>query len=136
MRPDRIVVGEVRGAEVSDLMLALNTGHAGGATTVHANGADEVPARLEALGVLAGLPRSAVHSQMAAALDVVVHVVRGERRRVAAIGVLSRGDGDLVTTMPVLQRRSDGWQPGPGAALLGRLLRQRDVPVPTSLGPP
>lgn len=68
MRPDRIVVGEVRGAEVVDLLTALNTGHDGGAGTVHANSATEVPARLEALGALGGLGRGALHSQLAAAV--------------------------------------------------------------------
>ena len=62
MRPDRIVVGEVRGAEVVDLLAALNTGHEGGAGTVHANSPGEVPARLEALGALGGLDRAALHS--------------------------------------------------------------------------
>ena len=74
MRPDRLVVGEVRGAEVTDLLAALNTGHDGGCGTLHANRPAEVPARLEALGVAAGLGRAAVHSQAAAALAVVVHL--------------------------------------------------------------
>ncbi len=68
MRPDRIVVGEVRGAEVVDLLAALNTGHDGGAGTVHANNPAEVPARLEALGALGGLDRAALNSQLAAAV--------------------------------------------------------------------
>uniref|UniRef100_UPI0035D7CECE TadA family conjugal transfer-associated ATPase n=1 Tax=Bacillus thuringiensis TaxID=1428 RepID=UPI0035D7CECE len=76
MRPDRLVVGEVRGAEVTELLAALNTGHEGGCGTVHANAAEHVPARLEALGTAAGLDRTALHSQLAAALSVVVHLVR------------------------------------------------------------
>ncbi|UXA17679.1 TadA family conjugal transfer-associated ATPase [Mycobacterium sp. SMC-4] len=68
MRPDRIVVGEVRGAEVVDLLSALNTGHDGGAGTVHANSPAEVPARFEALAALGGLNRAALHSQLAAAI--------------------------------------------------------------------
>src|SRR6185295_5278595 len=56
MRPDRLVVGECRGAEVVDLLAALNTGHEGGAGTLHANTAGDVPARLEALGLLSGVP--------------------------------------------------------------------------------
>src|SRR6202042_694442 len=79
MRPDRIVVGEVRGAEVVDLLAALNTGHEGGAGTVHANNPDEVPARLEALAALGGLDRAALHSQRAAAVQVRVHVSRDEK---------------------------------------------------------
>lgn len=76
MRPDRLVVGEVRGAELADLLTALNTGHEGGCGTVHANSAADVPARLEALAALGGLSRDAVHAQVAAALQVLVHVRR------------------------------------------------------------
>lgn len=68
MRPDRLVVGEVRGAEVIDLLAALNTGHDGGAGTVHANSPTEVPARLEALAALGGLDRVGLHGQLAAAV--------------------------------------------------------------------
>jgi pilus assembly protein CpaF len=92
MRPDRIVVGEVRGAEVVDLLAALNTGHDGGAGTVHANNPAEVPARLEALGALGGLDCAALHSQLAAAVQVLLHVARDRdgRRRLAEIAVLRR----------------------------------------------
>ena len=95
MRPDRIVVGEVRGAEVVDLLAALNTGHDGGAGTVHANSPGEVPARLEALGALGGLDRAALHSQLAAAVQVLLHVARDRagRRRLSEIAVLRRTDG-------------------------------------------
>lgn len=99
MRPDRLVVGEVRGAEVADLLAALNTGHEGGCGTVHANTAADVPARLTGLALAAGLPLPAVHSQLTAALDVVVHCVRDRagHRRVAEIGVLRPGaDGPTV----------------------------------------
>lgn len=76
MRPDRLVVGEVRGAEIADLLSALNTGHEGGCGTVHANSAADVPARLEALAALGGLGRDALHAQLAAALQLLVHVRR------------------------------------------------------------
>lgn len=100
MRPDRLVVGECRGAEVRDLLGALNTGHAGGCGTLHANAAAEVPARLEALGALAGMEPRAMASQAAAALDAVVHVRRdGGLRRVVEIAVVGRSpDGGLVVT--------------------------------------
>lgn len=110
MRPDRLVVGEARGAEVAELLSALNTGHDGGCGTVHANAAADVPARLEALGSAAGLDRLALHSQMAAALDVVVHVVRGRdgRRRVAEVHVLERTEAGLVATVPAAVMGADG----------------------------
>lgn len=100
MRPDRIVVGEVRGAEVVDLLAALNTGHDGGAGTVHANSPAEVPARLEALAAVGGLDRGALHSQLAAAVQVLVHVRRDHagRRRLSEIAVLgTAGDGRVRT---------------------------------------
>ncbi|GAA3183607.1 TadA family conjugal transfer-associated ATPase [Blastococcus jejuensis] len=107
MRPDRLVVGEVRGAEVTDLLAALNTGHDGGCGTLHANRPAEVPARLEALGVAAGLDRQAVHSQAAAALAVVVHLRRTPTgRRVDELGVVRRA-GDLVVVEP-------GWRADDG----------------------
>jgi len=97
MRPDRLVVGEVRGAEVTDLLAALNTGHDGGCGTLHANRPAEVPARLEALGVAAGLDRAAVHSQAAAALALVVHLRRTPGgRRVTEVGVVRRSREHVV----------------------------------------
>ncbi|PRW63426.1 ATPase [Actinopolyspora mortivallis] len=92
MRPDRLVVGETRGAEVCDLLSALNTGHEGGAGTVHANSPGEVPARMEALGAQGGLGRAALHGQLAAAVRVVLHMRRDSRRgrHLAGIGLLRR----------------------------------------------
>ena len=102
MRPDRLVVGEVRGREVVDLLAALNTGHEGGCGTVHANSAADVPARLEALAAAAGLARDALHSQVAAGLRVVVHLVRepGGQRRVGEISLLVRGPVGFVEARP------------------------------------
>jgi pilus assembly protein CpaF len=76
MRPDRLVVGEVRGAEVVELLAALNTGHEGGCGTIHANSAADVPARVEALALAAGLGREAAHSQFLAGVDLVLHLGR------------------------------------------------------------
>ncbi|WP_222262475.1 TadA family conjugal transfer-associated ATPase [Modestobacter marinus] len=124
MRPDRLVVGEVRGAEVVDLLAALNTGHDGGCGTVHVNRAADLPARLEALGGAAGLGRAAVHSQAAAALAVVVHLRRGTAgRHVAELGVVRR-TGDLVEV--AAGWRADGGS-CPARAELAALL---DCPVP------
>jgi len=99
MRPDRLVVGEVRGAEVVELLAALNTGHEGGCGTIHANSVEDVPARFEALAVAAGLTRAALHSQLAAGLRVVLHLARDHdgTRRLRQIGVLAqRADGLVV----------------------------------------
>jgi pilus assembly protein CpaF len=126
MRPDRLVVGEIRGAEVCDLLAALNTGHRGGAGTLHANSPAEVPARLEALAALGGMPRHALHSQLAAAVHVVLHVVRHDGNRVlAAVGVLER-EGDVVRVLPAWQEGS--W--GPGLQRLRSLLDRDGDGVP------
>ncbi|MGO1973538.1 MAG: TadA family conjugal transfer-associated ATPase [Propionibacteriaceae bacterium] len=125
MRPDRLVLGEVRGAELTDLLTAMNTGHEGGCGTVHANSAAAVPARLEALGALGGLGRDALHAQLAAALDVVVQIRRGGRRRwVSELGVLERCErSGLVQTVLALSFDPDGTtRRGPGIARLEELL--------------
>ena len=101
MRPDRLVLGECRGEEIRELLTALNTGHDGGAGTIHANSLADVPARLEALGALAGLGPEAIGRLASSALHAVVHVERGPSgRRVAGIGrpVLDRS-GRLVIEM-------------------------------------
>lgn len=88
MRPDRLVVGECRGEEVRDLLTALNTGHDGGAGTLHASGLPDVPARLEALGALAGMDATALARQVVSAFTVVLHLARlpDGRRRIAQAG--------------------------------------------------
>jgi pilus assembly protein CpaF len=135
MRPDRLVVGECRGAEIVDLLGALNTGHDGGAGTLHANAPADVPARLEALGLLGGLPRAALHAQVVAALQVVLQMRRTERGRVLeSISVLlPSGDQRLATVVPAWQRLRGA---GPGAPALGRQLVARGVAVPAVLAPP
>lgn len=128
MRPDRLVVGEVRGGEVCDLLSALNTGHEGGAGTVHANSAREVPARMEALAAVGGLPRAALQSQLAAAVQIVLHMrrLRSGARVLHTVGVLARDSG-AVAVQPVWNHGS-GWSEG--RAALGALLDEREVRVP------
>ncbi|MEU1426054.1 TadA family conjugal transfer-associated ATPase [Nocardia sp. NPDC005746] len=123
MRPDRIVVGEVRGAEVVDLLTALNTGHDGGAGTVHANSPGEVPARLEALAALGGLPAAALHSQLAAAIQVVLHVHRHPdgRRTLREIGLVT-ADSGRVRLVPAWTADD---RPAPAASALLTLLEER-----------
>ncbi|WP_067574936.1 TadA family conjugal transfer-associated ATPase [Nocardia acidivorans] len=123
MRPDRIVVGEVRGAEVVDLLTALNTGHDGGAGTVHANSPREVLARLEALAALGGMSRDALHSQLAAAIQVILHVHRrpdGSRTlREIALVTPASGRVEIVPAWTADAR------PAPAAAPLHHLLTDR-----------
>ena len=111
---------------------ALNTGHEGGAGTLHANTPADVPARLEALGLLSGLPRAALHAQVAAALQVVLHMRRTATGRVLeSVCLLRRAGGDGFVGVVPAWHRSAG--PGPGAPALARLLADRGVPVPAVL---
>jgi pilus assembly protein CpaF len=127
MRPDRLVVGEVRGDEVTDLLAALNTGHEGGCGTLHANAAADVPARVEALAMAAGLSQAAAHSQLASAVSVVVHLGRDRdgQRRVRELAVLERGTDGFVRAVPALTfDRGDDAREGPGAEALATLLER------------
>lgn len=102
MRPDRLVIGEVRGAEIVDLLAALNSGHDGALATIHANNAAAIPARIEALGVGAGLDRRAIHSQLASAIEIVIHLRREKGRRfVSEIGEIQVKDDGLCVVNPV-----------------------------------
>lgn len=124
MRPDRLVVGEVRGAEVVDLLAAMNTGHEGGCGTLHANSASDVPSRIEGLSLAAGLGRAAAHSQLASAVDVVVHLGRVDGQRyLAEVGVLTRSASGLVEVQPAVTFDPSGHESeGVGAVRLGELL--------------
>ncbi len=117
MRPDRVVLGECRGEEVADLLRALNSGHHGGMTTMHADGVSRVPARLTSLGMLAGVEPRAIAMLSEGAFDAVIHVERrGRRRYIAQIGRLILSNGHLVG-VPVLSwdgtgavSLSDSWE--------------------------
>jgi pilus assembly protein CpaF len=124
MRPDRLVVGEVRGAEVVDLMAAMNTGHEGGCGTLHANSSTDVPARIETLALVAGLNRTAAHSLLAAAVDVLIHLHRSRegRRRVAEIGVLTSTRAEVFVQNAVCFSDDLSAVRGPGWERLQELL--------------
>jgi hypothetical protein len=118
MRPDRIIVGEVRGAEALDMLQAMNTGHDGSLRTVHANTPRDALSRLETMVLMAGydLPLRAIRQQVAAALDVVVQIERMSdgSRRVTAITEVQRMEADVVTM------QSGAFAPGALEALAER----------------
>jgi pilus assembly protein CpaF len=102
MRPDRIIVGEVRGAEALDMLQAMNTGHDGSLSTVHANSARDALSRVETMVLMAGydLPMRAIRQQIASALDLVIHLERlhDGTRRVVGVSEVQRMEGDVITT--------------------------------------
>jgi pilus assembly protein CpaF len=101
MRPDRIIVGEVRGAEALDMLQAMNTGHEGSLSTIHANSTRDALSRLETMVLMAGfdLPVKAIRGHVSAALDVIVQLERLDdgTRRVTAIAEVQRMEGDTIT---------------------------------------
>jgi pilus assembly protein CpaF len=107
MRPDRIIVGEVRGAESLDMLQAMNTGHDGSLTTVHANSARDALARIETMVLMAGydLPLRAIRQQIASALDLIIHLERLEdgTRRVTTITEVQRMESDVITLQDVFE---------------------------------
>ena len=127
MRPDRIVVGEVRGAEALDMLQALNTGHDGSLTTVHANSPEDALRRVETLALMAGvgLPHRAVREQVASAVDVVVHLVRlpdGARVVESVCEVARANDGSEVRE---LYRRGGSLEAPVDGRLAERIARLR-----------
>jgi pilus assembly protein CpaF len=131
MRPDRIVVGECRGGEIVELLAALNTGHDGGGGTLHANSPADVPARLEALGLLGGLGREALHAQAASALRVVIHLRRGATgRQLSEIRLLCQVAPGTIQAVSAWRTSASV---GPAGPVLARLLAERGVAPPTSL---
>jgi pilus assembly protein CpaF len=111
MRPDRIIVGEVRGAEALDMLQAMNTGHDGSLCTVHANSTRDALSRVETMVLMAGfdLPMRAIRQQVASALDLIIHLERLEdgSRRVAAITEVQRMESDVITLQDIFEFRVD-----------------------------
>jgi len=126
MRPDRIIVGEVRGAETLDMLQAMNTGHEGSLTTIHANNPRDALQRLEMLVLTAGveLPLRAIREQVSSAFDMIIHLTRlvDGTRRVARITEVAGMEGDVVTLQDLFVTRSgDDGREGGRLALLGPL---------------
>jgi pilus assembly protein CpaF len=147
MRPDRIIVGEVRGAEALDMLQAMNTGHDGSLCTVHANAPRDALARIETMVLMAGydLPMHAIRSQVSAALDLIVHLERLEdgSRRVTSIQEVLRMEADVITLQEIFKFQVDqlaedgtvigGLRPtGLRVSSLGKFER-RGIPLPISV---
>lgn len=115
MRPDRIVVGEVRGAEAMDMLQAMNTGHTGSLTTLHANGPRDATARLETMAMMAGLdmPLAAIRKQISSAIDLIVHLTRLQdgSRKVTHITEVVGMEGDVITLMDIFKFEQTGISP-------------------------
>jgi pilus assembly protein CpaF len=130
MRPDRIIVGEVRGAESLDMLQAMNTGHDGSLTTVHANSTRDALARVETMVLMAGydLPLRAIRQQIASALDLIIHLERLEdgTRRVTAITEVQRMESDVITLQDLFEFKIE--RVTPERVVIGEL-------VPTGLRP-
>jgi pilus assembly protein CpaF len=111
MRPDRIIVGEVRGAEALDMLQAMNTGHDGSLSTVHSNTARDALARIETMVLMAGidLPIRAIREQVSSALDAVIHLERLEdgSRRVTSISEVQRMESDVITMQELFKFQVD-----------------------------
>ena len=121
MRPDRVVLGECRGAEIKDVLAAFNTGHPGSMTTLHANAPADVPVRLTTLGALAGMPERAVEAQAVAAFDAVLHVERTRAGRVvSAVALPSTQAGRLVMSIALARNRAGAMIAGPAFGALER----------------
>ncbi len=115
MRPDRIVVGEVRGAEAMDMLQAMNTGHTGSLTTLHANGPRDATSRLETMAMMAGLemPLVAIRKQIASAMDLIVHLTRLQdgSRKITHITEVVGMEGDVITLMDIFKFEQTGLAP-------------------------
>jgi pilus assembly protein CpaF len=131
MRPDRIVVGECRGGEALDMLQAMNTGHDGSLTTIHANTPRDALARLETLVLMAGfdLPLRAIREQVASAIDIIVQVNR-ERdgsRKVTNISEITKMEGDVITVQDIFVFKNEGWDEND--KIIGRFVSTNNMPT-------
>jgi pilus assembly protein CpaF len=146
MRPDRIIVGEVRGAEALDMLQAMNTGHEGSLTTVHANSPRDALARIETMVLMAGLdlPMQAIRQQLASALDLIIHLERLEdgSRHITHVTEVQRMEADVITLQDIFEFQVDSIvDQRVNGALLSTGLRptqltkfeRRSIPISTDL---
>jgi pilus assembly protein CpaF len=123
MRPDRIIVGEVRGSEAFDMMQAMNTGHDGSLTTIHANSPRDALSRIENMVLMAGyeLPVRAIREQVASAIDLIVHLARMSdgSRRVTRVTEITGMESEVVTAQDIFVFRQEGL--GPNGEVRGSL---------------
>jgi pilus assembly protein CpaF len=123
MRPDRIVVGEVRGGEAMDMLQAMNTGHTGSLTTLHANAPRDATARLETMAMMAGLdmPLIAIRRQIASAINLIVHLARLQdgSRKMTRITEVAGMEGDIITLSDIFKFEQSGISPD--GKVLGQL---------------
>ena len=129
MRPERIIVGECRGAEALDMLQAMNTGHDGSLTTLHANTPRDALSRMETMWLMAGmdLPHRAIREQIASAIDVIIQQerMRDGSRRVVAVSEVQGMEGEVITMSEIFTFEKTGIENG---KIIGRL-------VPTGLRP-
>jgi pilus assembly protein CpaF len=122
MRPDRIIVGEVRAGESLDMLQAMNTGHEGSMTTLHANSPRDMLARLETMVLMAGmdLPHRAIREQIASAVDLVIHQdrMRDGSRKITSISEIQGMEGDVITMSEIYRFEQTGYENG---KVIGRL---------------
>ncbi|MCA9965894.1 MAG: CpaF family protein, partial [Anaerolineales bacterium] len=122
MRPDRIIVGEVRGGEALDMLQAMNTGHEGSMTTAHANTVRDVLSRLETMVLMAGtdLPHRAIREQISSAINLIVQVdrMRDGTRKITSISEIQGMEGDIITTSEIFRFEQTGIENG---KVIGRL---------------
>jgi len=146
MRPDRIIVGECRGPEAFDMLQAMNTGHEGSMTTIHANNARDALGRLENMILMAGmdLPHRAIREQIAAALDMNIQLerLRDGSRKVVTIAEIQGMEGDVITTSDIFKFQRAGFENG---RVIGKLrptglrprfmskIEREDIMVPASI---
>ena len=131
MRPDRIVIGECRGGEALDMLQAMNTGHDGSLTTIHANSPRDALARLETLVLMAGfdLPLRAIREQVASAIALIVQINREKdgSRKVTCVSEITKMEGDIITMQDLFVYRQDGWTPD--GKMTGRYVPTGSVPT-------